>query len=224
MYASWLHLDASAHALEVGCGAGGPALFLARTTGARVTGVDINEHGIAAGNAMAREQQLEDRVQFEQVDASLGLSFADGCFDALLCIDAINHLPDRLRVLREWGRVLKPEGRLLFTDPTTVTGIVSSDEIAIRSSIGFYLFAPLGEDARLIELAGLRLDRQEDVSENMAAISQRRYEARARAREELLALEGEQTYEGQQRFLAMVHRLASERRLSRYVYLARKGA
>jgi hypothetical protein len=47
---------------------------------------------------------------------------------------------------------------------------------------------------------------------------------RRHAREELIALEGEQTYAGQQRFLAVVHQLASERRLSRYAYLARKGA
>ena len=223
-YAAWLQLSPAAHVLEIGCGAGGPALFLARTTGARVTGVDINAHGIAAGLAMAREQQLADRVNFEQVDASGTLPFADAQFDALLCIDSINHLADRLRVLREWRRVVKPGGRLLFTDPTTITGVLSSEEIAVRSSIGYYLYAPLGEDARLIELAGLHLERQEDVTEQMSTISLRRYEARRRERDELLALEGERTYEGQQRFLAMVHQLASERRLSRYVYLARKSA
>jgi SAM-dependent methyltransferase len=223
-YAAWLQVGAGSHVLEVGCGAGGPALYLARMTGAQVTGVDINAHGIAAGNTMAHEQQLGARVHFEQVDASGTLPFADGHFDALVCIDAINHLPDRLKVLQEWTRVVKAGGRLLFTDPTTVTGILSSEEIAIRSSIGYYLFVPPGEDARLIDLAGLQLERQEDVTENMAAISQRRYEARRQVREELIALEGEQTYAGQQRFLAMVHQLASERRLSRYAYLARKGA
>jgi SAM-dependent methyltransferase len=223
-YCAWLQLGPTSHLLEVGCGMGGPALFIARTTGARVTGVDINAHGIAAGNAMAQEQQLEARVHFEQVDAGGALPFADAQFDALLCIDAINHLPNRLNVLQEWRRVVRADGRILFTDPTTVTGVLSSEEIAIRSSIGYYLFVPPGEDARLIELAGLQLERQEDVTENMSTISQRRYEARMRAREELIALEGEPTYHGQQRFLAMVHQLASERRLSRYVYLARKGA
>jgi len=223
-FCAWLRLGPEAHVLEVGCGSGGPALFIARTTGARVTGVDINAHGIAAGNAMAREQQLDARVRFEQVDASAALPFADATFDALLCIDAINHLPDRAKVLREWGRVVKADGRILFTDPTTVTGLLSNEEIAIRSSIGYFLFAPPGEDARLIAEAGLQVERAEDMTENMAIISKRRHDARARAREELLALEGQQTYDGQQRFLAMVHQLASERRLSRYVFLARKGA
>jgi SAM-dependent methyltransferase len=222
-YCAWLGVGPEAHVLEVGCGSGGPALFLARTTGAQVTGVDINAHGIAAGNAMARDQQLDSRVHFEQVDASGALPFADAHFDALLCIDAINHLPGRLQVLREWRRVVKDDGRVLFTDPITVTGLLSNEEIAIRSSTGYFLFAPPGEDARLITEAGLQLEREEDVTENMATISQRRHAARARAREELLTLEGQQTYDGQQRFLAMVHQLASEQRLSRYVFLARMG-
>jgi SAM-dependent methyltransferase len=223
-YCAWLQLGPEAHVLEVGCGAGGPALFIARMTEARVTGIDVNPHGIAAGNAMAREQQLDDRVHFQQADAGAALPFADAEFDVLLCIDAINHLPDRAQVLREWSRVVKPGGPILFTNPTLVTGLLSNEEVAIRSSIGYYLFAPPGVDARLIEEAGLRLDREEDVTANMAAISQRRHDARERAREELLALEGPQTFEGQQRFLAMVHLLASERRLSRFVFLARKPA
>lgn len=219
-YCAWLHVDASSHVLEVACGSGGPALFMARTTGASVTGVDINAHGIAAGNAMARDERLADRVRFEQVDAGGVLPYPDATFDALICIDAINHLRDRLHALREWRRVLKPGGRLLFTDPTTVTGLLSSEEIAIRSSIGYYLYAPPGEDARLIAQAGLGLERQENATENMALISQRRHDARMHAREELLVIEGEDTFEGQQRFLAMVHTLASERRLSRFAFLA----
>jgi hypothetical protein len=42
----------------------------------------------------------------------------------------------------EWARLLKPNGRLLFTDPTVVTGPLTNAEIAVRSSAGFYLFVP----------------------------------------------------------------------------------
>jgi ubiquinone/menaquinone biosynthesis C-methylase UbiE len=48
-------------------------------------------------------------------DAGLPLPFADASFDAVVCIDAINHRPDRLGVLRDWHRVLKPGGRIMFT-------------------------------------------------------------------------------------------------------------
>lgn len=222
LFCGWLGVGPGSHALDVGCGSGGPALYLARTTGAQVTGVDINAHGVAAANAQAREQRLGARARFQQVDASQPLPFPDANFDALICIDAINHLPDRLGVLREWRRVLKANGLLLFTDPITITGLLSNEEVAVRSSIGFFLFAPPDADARLIKEAGLRLERQEDVTENMAVVSLRRHDARANARDDLLLLEGEEQYGGQQRFLAMVHLLARERRLSRYAYLARK--
>jgi SAM-dependent methyltransferase len=222
-YAAWLHLTAASHVLEVGCGSGGPALFLARTTGAQVTGVDVNEHGIAQANRLAQEQRLAGRVRFQRADASQLLPFAEESFDAVVCIDTINHLPDRLAVLGEWRRVLKPDGRLLFTDPVTVTGLVSNEELAVRSSIGYFLFAPPGEDARLLRQAGFTAERQEDTTQNMALISGKRVEARARRRAELIALEGEETFLGLQRFNAMVQTLASERRLSRYTFLARKG-
>ena len=51
-FCDWLRVGPDSHVLEVGCGSGGPALFMARTTGAQVIGVDVNAHGIAAGNAV----------------------------------------------------------------------------------------------------------------------------------------------------------------------------
>ncbi len=222
-YAAWLELTPATQVLEVACGTGGPALFLARTSGAEVTGVDINEHGIAQANRMARELGIEDRTHFQQADAAQALPFAQGSFDAVICIDAINHLPGRAVVLHEWHRVLKEGGRLLFTDPVTVTGLLSNEEIAIRSSIGYFLFAPPGEDARLLQHAGFLVERQDDTTANMELVAGRRVQARARHRTEVIALEGEATFLGLQRFNAMVQTLSSERRLSRYTFLARKG-
>lgn len=222
-YAGWLELTEGSLVLEIGCGSGGPALFLARTTGARIVGVDINEHGVAQANRLAEEQQLAESARFEQIDAGEPLPFADESFDAVVCIDAINHLPDRLAALREWRRLLKPGGRLLFTDPVTVTGLVSAEELEIRSSIGFFLFAPLGEDARLLREAGFTVEREEDTTANVIDISGRRVQARARYRQVLIAQEGQETYLGLQRYNMMVQTLSTERRLSRYTYLARKN-
>src|SRR5262249_33826597 len=94
---------------------------------------------------------------------------------------------------------------------------------AMRSSIGYFLFTPPGEDARLLQQAGLTLERQEDTTATMELIAGRRVEARARHSVELIALEGEATFQGLQRFYAMAHTLAGGRRLSRFTYLARNG-
>ena len=219
---AWLALDAGSHVLDIASGSGGPAVFLAQTLGCRLTGFDVNEHGVANANRLASAQGMAERVQFRVGDASQRLALADESVDAVLCIDAINHLPDRARVLRELGRVLRRGGRLLFTDPIVVTGIVTSEEIRVRSSIGYFLWTPLGENDRLLAQCGFALEHKEDLTEPMAAIAERRRNARERHRDALIALEGEETFAGQQAFLDVAHRLAAERRLSRFVFVARR--
>jgi SAM-dependent methyltransferase len=179
--------------------------------------------GANAGLGKATALGLDARVRFQQGDASQPLPFEDGAFDAVVCIDAINHLAGRLRVLKDWHRVLKAGGRILFTDPITITGLLTNEEIAIRSSIGFFLFAPPDEDVRLIEEAGFELILREDVTENVAQIAGRWHEARATREDDLIKIEGEATFQGTQKFLSVAHKIASERRLSRFLFVGRKG-
>ena len=223
-WAEWLALGANSYALEVASGSGGPALFLARLTGSRVVGVDINPHGVADAVARAEKEGLAGRVRFEVLDADAPLPFADRTFDAILCVDAANHFVDRRRVLADWRRILRPGGRLIFTDPVVVTGLVSSEELAGRSSIGPFLFAPPGVNERFLEAAGLMLVQTEDGTANAAVVAKRWHDAREREAAALLPIEGEERHRGLQDFFAAVHRLTSERRLSRIVYFAKRPA
>lgn len=218
----WLRLDATQTALEVACGSGGVTCQLASETGASGVGVDINPHGIAAASRRAERNGQTSRVAFQIVDASRPLPFADESFDVVLCNDSINHLADRAAVLQDWYRVLRPGGRLLVTDPIVVTGQLSNEEMRIRSSIGFFLFTPVGCNERLLREAGFSLDDTRDVTEAVAAVSNRWRAARARRSEQLASVEGRETFEGLQRFLQAVHTLSSEHRLSRILYLASK--
>jgi hypothetical protein len=81
---------------------------------------------------------------------------------------------------------------------------------------------PHGEDERLLEEAGLRVLEVEDATENMATMAGRWHDARARRTDALREIEGDEDFEGQQRFLEVASRLARERRLSRFIYLAEK--
>jgi len=217
-----LGLKSLSNVLEVACGSGGPSLFIARTFGCHVTGIDINEKAIATADKMARDQSLGSLVRFTRADAGVALPFEDESFDAISCIDAINHLPDRMKFLKESHRILRPGGRLLFTDPVTLTGLISNEEVAVRSSVGFFLFSAPDEDERLIKLSGLKLLTREDVTENMSEMSKRRLDARERHRRDLIQIEGEETFNGTQRFFSMVHTLARERRLSRVAFVCEK--
>lgn len=218
--ASLLKLRRGLRVLDVACGSGGPALRLATLFGCSVIGVDIEAEGIANARRLTAERGLADLARFEQVDASKPLPFAEQSFDAVVCIDAINHLPRRADTLREWHRLLAPDGRLAFTDPVVITGPLASTEIAARASIGFFLFVPHGHDERMIREVGLDLLRAEDVTDPVAEIATRWRAAREHRAGDLGWLEGELRFTGQQKFLEVTATLARERRLLRQLFLA----
>jgi ubiquinone/menaquinone biosynthesis C-methylase UbiE len=216
----WLALASGKSLLDVGCGAGGPALRIAALTGCRVTGIDAHARAIATANEMAAERGLGAVAEFQTVDASQQLPFPDDSFDAITCIDAINHFSDRPHVLAEWRRVLKARGRILFTDPIVMTGPLTSAEISIRTSAGFYLLVPEGYDEQCLRECGLRLVATENVTRNMAEIAEKRRAARKKREKGLRQIEGDPAYEAQQEYLSLASRIAKEGRLSRFLFVA----
>jgi SAM-dependent methyltransferase len=217
-----LHLRPDAFVLEVGCGSGGYALHLAEEVGCRLVGLDVNAPGVRNANQLALARGLASQARFEHCDASKNLPFDDNTFDAVFSNDVLCHLPGRPAVLVEMFRVLKPGGRMLFSDALVVGGMVSHEEIATRSSIGFYVYSPPGENERLMERAGFRHIRVTDTTGSAARIAKQWHHAREKRKEELVAVEGSTNFEGLQRFLSCVHTLTSEKRLLRYLYFATK--
>lgn len=218
----WMNVGPQTNVLEVACGSGGPACYTAQLTGCRLTGIDNTAEGIVNAQKLSAQMRLTDRTTFGEADANDPLPFADGEFDALLCIDALNHLRDRRSVIAEWARVLRSGGAMAFTDPVVVTGAVTNAELALRSSIGFFLFVPSGYTEKLLADAGLRIERIVDASDAAASTSARRRAARARVRDALVQFEGEAKFEAFQDFLQVVHDLTASRRLSRFIYHAIK--
>jgi ubiquinone/menaquinone biosynthesis C-methylase UbiE len=95
-----LRVGSDSRVLEVASGSGGPALFLVRSTGCRLVGIDIHEGGIEAATAAAPESGLAEKASFQFHDAQVPLPFPDASFDAVPCIDSMNHLFDRDAVFR----------------------------------------------------------------------------------------------------------------------------
>jgi len=221
-YFRWIDVAPASCVLDIACGAGGPALRLARGAGCTLVGIDLNAQAIATATALADEQGLGDRVRFLYHDATQPLPFADRVFDAIVCIDALVGLPDRSRVLAEWARVLKPGGRLVFTDPV-LTGPLSNAELAARAPF-FFVLAPPGYDEWLLGEAGFELRRRDDVTAELAEVARRHCAARAAHADALQALEGDAVFAAQNEYRATAELLARERRLSHVAFLARRPA
>lgn len=209
--------------LDVACGAGGPARFAASATGCSVVGVDNSEGAIATATRLARSEGLEDRARFQIADGGTRLPFEDASFDAILCMDAIVLLPGRSAVLRDWARLLRPGGRVAFTDPGVLTGFATLGELSLRTAhVGSFTFSIPGQNEGLLKKAGLSLVHAEDSTATMGRVAAAYHASRSRHHAALAKLEGNEDYAEQQRFFEGTRRLAADGRQSRFTYVAER--
>jgi SAM-dependent methyltransferase len=113
--AAALSLNSDSTVLDVGCGLGGPARFLAATYGCRVTGIDLSEPFVDAARMLTERAGLSHRISFVQANA-LDLPFADGSFEVGWTQHVAMNIADRATFYASIHRVLKPGGRLAIYD------------------------------------------------------------------------------------------------------------
>jgi SAM-dependent methyltransferase len=99
---------------DIGCGRGGPGLWVAQATGADLVGVDIA--ATALGHAARRAEQLglAARTRFQEGEfAATGLGSES--MDGVMSIDVLLFAPDKAAAAEEIARVLRPDARFVFT-------------------------------------------------------------------------------------------------------------
>jgi len=215
-----LNVTKSTKILEIGSGAGGTSVYIANKYGCTMKGVDLNPHGVENGTQLAQKDGVAATCSFQVIDASKPLPFDADSFDAVFCNDSMCHIPGRQSVLEDWKRVLKPGGKLIYTDAMVVSGTVSSDEFAIRSSVGKYYYPCLGQNEKYITAAGLTIVEVVDTTPEASQVAKRWHDSRQKYKAELK--EPEENFQGLQKFLYSVYFLLHEARLSRIMYVATK--
>jgi MPBQ/MSBQ methyltransferase len=108
-------LKPDSHVLDVGCGLGGSARYLAAEHQCQVIGIDLTREYVDVATALAGMVGLSDRVAFRQASA-LEMPFEDGTFDVVWTEHAQMNIADKHAFYREIGRVTRPKGTLLFHD------------------------------------------------------------------------------------------------------------
>lgn len=106
------NLPANPKILDVGCGGGILSEALAKA-GARVTGLDLSEASIEVAKKHAQSQNLQIDYRYESVQ-----DIADkeaGTFDAITCMEMLEHVPEPGKVIAACAKALKPSGQVFFS-------------------------------------------------------------------------------------------------------------
>jgi SAM-dependent methyltransferase len=110
-----LPIRAGHHIVDIGCGIGGPARYLAERFGCRVSGVDITEPFVEAANQLTSLLKMGELVEVKLGDGQQ-LPFADGVFDGGYAQHVTMNIADRARFFAEAYRVLRPGAFFAITE------------------------------------------------------------------------------------------------------------
>lgn len=165
--------------LDLACGMGGPGLWVARETGARLIGIDISQVALAGARDRAAMSGLEHAAEFRHgTFAATGLD--DGAVDGVMSVDALQYAPDKREALHEIARVLRRGGRFALACFEVDAGRVAGLPVLGTDPVGDY-------HARLEEagFAVLSYDESAGWSERVTATYQSILDARPALVEEM---------------------------------------
>ncbi len=160
-----------ARVLDVGCGLGGSAFWLARKMGCSVLGLTLSPVQAAIASAQARARRLNHLARFEVMDANR-LGFEPESFDAVWVIEASEHLRDKRRFIEECAGVLRPGGALALCAWLTADRPAATEHKRLVGEVCRGMLCPSLASMRdytgWMEGAGLGEIRTEDITPNVA--------------------------------------------------------
>ena len=201
-----LGLGPNSHVLDVGAGVGGPARFLAHTTGCRVTALELQPHLHEVAVDLTRRSGLADRVSHVGGDA-LTVALAPGSFDDVISFLAVLHVADRPALLRRWAELLRPGGRCYIEDLCQRAPFAAADLEDLRSIVHGRTVTSMDDYAGDLRGAGFVDVAAADLTDDWAPYAAERLAAWRGNREAYALIHGEGAYAAQELFYAVISRL-----------------
>ena len=159
-------INGSSRVLEVACGNGKAAIWLAQQTGCEVVGIDLS--GSYIENARSKASNFPSlRVSFQKESAT-NLPFENGSFTHAWSQGALYHIPELSKALAEAHRVLEPGGIFLFDD--LVTPVEEVSETSRKYVYDRLLFKPTFSSeayAQKLTQLGFKVLQVKDLSEHL---------------------------------------------------------
>ena len=170
-----LNIKEGSYVLDICSGMGGTSRYLAYRHGCRVMGVDLHKPRSDSAIALTKRVGLDDKVSFVCGDAA-NLEFEDDTFDAALSQEAFLHIPDKKALLDGCRRVIRPGGRLGFTDWIIRGKLTKAVQASLRDIIAAVGLVASDNYIALLEASGFSQVQFEDLSEWWQGILRSRLE------------------------------------------------
>lgn len=162
--------DALALAAQIGLGSevvdlcaglGGPARYFAHRYGADVTGIELTPARVAGAAELSRRVGIDSQVRVLEGNV-MNLPLPDAGYDAVVSQEALLHVPDMARVFAEAHRVLRPGGRIAFTNWVVHKPLAEAQRQLLWDGMAAATLASIDEHAGLLRGAGFEIEAVED--------------------------------------------------------------
>jgi ubiquinone/menaquinone biosynthesis C-methylase UbiE len=167
-------------------GLGGPARYLAQRHGADVTGIELTPARVKGAQELTQRVGLQDRVRVIEGNV-MQVPLPDASIDVVVSQEALLHVPDKSRALAEAYRILKPGGRIAFTDWVAHRPLSAADQELMWQGMAVTELYTLPAYADLVRDAGFAVASVEDLTREWGAILTQRLAMYRRLREETIA-------------------------------------
>jgi sterol 24-C-methyltransferase/phosphoethanolamine N-methyltransferase len=204
--ALFLGLGATSRVLDIGAGVGGPARFLAHTTGCHVTALELQPELHRVGLDLTRRSGLEDRVSHLCGDA-LTHPLPSDAFDAAISFLAVLHIAERLALMKRLADVLRRGGRCYIEDLCQRAAFVPCDLQDLRDVVHGITVTSTDDYADDLRRAGLEEVVATDLTDDWQPYAARRLKAWRDDHAAYAAVHGEGAWAAQELFYAVVDRL-----------------
>lgn len=151
------------HVLDVCCGIGGPARYIAWKAGCRVTGVDLTASRVEGARRLTALAGLTGQVKFRQGNA-LQMPIEPGSVSAVISQEAFAHIPDKPRLISQCVQALQPGGRMVFTDITHHGQLGDDDAARLFEGMRFSEITTAADYTGWLEGAGMQIAAVADLT------------------------------------------------------------
>jgi ubiquinone/menaquinone biosynthesis C-methylase UbiE len=220
--ANALSLTKGMKVLDLCSALGAPARHIVKKYGVTVDGVDMTKTMLEKANERVKEAKLEDMIKFYEGNV-MDLQFEDNTYDIVWGQEAWCYVTDKKKLLEEAYRVLKPGGKMGFTD-WIITGEITNEELdPLYDTMAFpYMECFQGYQKLIKEVGFTLLDAKDQTDEFAKCFDEYYVTVHEKLKPTIMENFGQELFDFASNLVTIWRKAAKEHKVGRGFFIAQK--